>query len=202
MYRTSLLLVVSLFASRSVLAQSCDGYPFTDGINIEESKGSIRIVSTSSAPLSSSDPAAVRTARSGTQASAQAALEQFLTKDIKDPALVLRAVETSPSMRGDAYARRVTAAETATLLAPSASSLTSEIAVLKLCSTKGEVLRLSVVVKPEAMKRAIAAAKGTPVQSPGSSASQQSAQQQAADNGTSWEDVDATEAWPEDKSAE
>ena len=201
MYRTLLLIVVSLLPCRAVLAQSCDGYPFTDGINVEESKGSIRIVSTSSSPLSSSDPATIRAARLGTQGTAQAALEQFLTKDINDPKLVLRAVETAPSMRGDAYSRRVTAAETVTLLAPSASSLTSEIAVLKLCSKKGEVFRLSVVVKPEAMKRAIAAAKGTPVQSTGSSASQQSGQQ-AADDGTSWEDVDATEAWPEDKSAE
>ena len=141
-------------------AQSCNDYPYTDGINIEEVKGFVRILSTSTVPVNGSDASALKAARTLAESQAQAGLHQFLKEDIRRKQSILQAIETTRSMGGDAYKSRVTAAETVISISGNARSLVRDTALFKLCGGKGPEFKATVVVKPEAMKRAIAESKG------------------------------------------
>lgn len=157
---TAASLIVALAAiSAPSFAQSCEGYPYSGGINIEEQKGTARILSTSSVPLGGEGAGALKEARVKAQAQAEAGLRDFLKSDISKNAKVLQAIENTPTMGGDQYDRRNLALESALSISGSAKSLMEEIALFRMCTVKGTELRATVTIKPEAMKRAAGGAK-------------------------------------------
>jgi len=156
---SAISLIAALVSAPTIsVAQSCEGYPYSSGINIEEQKGTARILSTSSVALEGEGAAALKVARDKAQAQAEAGLKDFLKSDVSSNAKVLQAIENTPSMGGDQYERRNTALESALSVSGSAKSLMGEIALFRICTVKGSELRATVVIKPEAMKRAAAAA--------------------------------------------
>lgn len=166
--------VIALTLCPSVaFAQSCANYPYSNGINIEEKGGAVRVLSTVTAPIQGSDEAAAKTAKTKAEAEATAALKKFLSTDIKDSGAVLRALESTPSMFGDHYQERVNAADAVNRIAPQAKTLTSDVALFRLCTIKGAEYRVTVMVRPEAMRKLVGGG-------PGGSAEQPAAQQQTA----------------------
>lgn len=147
-------------------AQSCDGYPYSPGINLEEWKGSLRLLSTASAPLAAAEQQAVKEARGKAESAARAALTEFLSAGIRKNSELLYAVESTPSMKGEAeFERRDVAVALASSIANTANQLVAEIAFFRTCTVPGQEVRATVVVRPEAAKRLLAAANSAqPVQ--------------------------------------
>jgi len=167
-------LALALLPSTAV-AQSCINYPYSNGINIEERNGAVRILSTITTPIQGADDAASKAARAKAEVDAIAALKNFLTSEVTDPKAILKAVESAPSMVGDHYQERVNASDTVNRIAPQAKGLVPDITLFRLCTIKGAEYRVTVAVRPEAMKKAVKGPAQDPTAVPASAQTNTSA---------------------------
>jgi len=137
------------------MGQDCGAYPFTDGMNVEDVQGGIRIISTATSTVTFDDIDSVKDARDEAELEAKAAIARFMSEGIKSDSVIARAVQETKSMQGGAKAAsRNEAISRVKRLASSSAALLRGVVVLGDCYTKGQFVRVSVGLKPETIAQA------------------------------------------------
>ena len=137
------------------MAHSCSDYPYTDGINIENVKGGVKILSTSSATVTFDDVDSVRDARDEAILEAKAAISKFLNEGIKSDEIISKAVNETKTMSGDQkQSVRNETISRVKKLSTSSQSLLRGVVLLGECYTKAREVRVSVGIKPETIDAA------------------------------------------------
>ena len=141
---------LTLALTEASFAASCDDYPYSDGMNVEQVQDGDKIISTATAAVSFDDVDAIKDARDEATLEAKAAIAKFLNEDIHTDEAINRAVSETKSMQGDRKeTQRKQAVERLKKLRNSAQALLRGVVVLGDCYTKGKEYRVSVGVKPE-----------------------------------------------------
>jgi hypothetical protein len=142
----------------TVMAATCDSYPYTNGMNIENVSGGVKILATSAAEVDFDDIDSVGDARTEATLAAKAEISKFFTQTISSEESVSRAIQVTKSMQGNSKtAAREETKKIVKSYANSSRSLLRGVVVLGECYTPGRELRVSVGVKPESVAQAKAA---------------------------------------------
>jgi len=150
-YLSSVLLIIPALS----VGASCDDYPYSDGINIEDVSGGTKILATAAAAVSLDDPASVMDAKDEATLLAKAAISKFLNETISSDETVNKAVNETKSMSGAGKeVQRKEVIERVMTLRNSSKSLLRGVVPLGDCYTKGQLVRVSVGIKPETIKSA------------------------------------------------
>jgi len=147
------------FASMAnqVYAQTvdCSSYPIGEGMSVEEVEGGLKILSTASADVMFDDRSEVQSAMREAQLYAEAAIAEFLNKQIQSEDSLDTAVATQVSVVGDT--KEVNQERLKVQLRSirtEASALLSGVAPLGNCYTAGEYVMFTVGVKPSTIQGA------------------------------------------------
>lgn len=154
-----------LFAALSAPAFSagCDDYPFTQGINVEDVNGGIRIISTAEVSASFDDINSIKDARDEATLEAKGLISGFMSEGIRSDQVINKAVQETKSMQGETKtAIRNEVTQRIKRLASSTQALLRGVVPLGECYTKGAVFRVSVGIKPETIAQAENLAGGMP----------------------------------------
>lgn len=165
-------LVVLILSNGAVLAETCQDYPNTDGINVEAVSNGIKIISTGSAEVLMDDVASMRDGRTEAILQAKADISRFLSEGIQSAESVDRAVQETKSMQGaskDALRKEVVIR--LMHLSSSSSALLRGVVSLGECYTPGKEYRVSVGIKPETLRAAGDVADQIVTGGPGASSS-------------------------------
>ncbi|MBN2900174.1 MAG: hypothetical protein JXO44_15515 [Clostridia bacterium] len=142
-------------------AAGCEAYPYTDGINIEDVNGGVKIIATSSAVVSFDDPASIHDAKEEASLLAKAEISKFLSQTISSDETVAKAVNETKSMSGAGkVVERKETIERVKMLRNSSQALLRGVVTLGDCYTKAHEVRVSVGVKPETINAAGSLAGG------------------------------------------
>src|SRR2546427_8358255 len=95
------ILATALIFSSHAHAENCANYPYTDGINIEDVQGGVKILATASATVSFDDVDAIKDARDEALLEAKAQISHWLSEGIKSDAAISKAVSDTKSMQGE-----------------------------------------------------------------------------------------------------
>lgn len=179
---------LALGIATPVYAQTndCSSYPISEGMSIEEVEGGLKILSTASADVMFDDRGEVQSAMREAQLYAEAAIAEFLNKQIQSEDSLDTAVATQVSVVGDI--KEVNQERLKVQLRSirtEASALLSGVAPLGNCYTAGEYVMFTVGVKPSTIAGA--------AQLGGDMAASVTTQQNAsADNGSAVPKTDAS----------
>lgn len=192
-----LILVVNLaFFSTCAIAQpkqSCEDYPYGQGIDVQAENGGTKILSTGRAAVSMDDVDPIMDAQEEATMKAKAQIAKFLNEDIQSDSTITKVV--NESKQSDGTVKKVNRDELIArvkTLRNSTSALLRGVVPLGSCYTKAREYRVTVGLKPET----IAAAERT-AGAINSSVSRQPASQtgqtggSAADSGKSSSGSDA-----------
>jgi hypothetical protein len=136
-------------------AQSCEQYPYSDGMSIENVNGGVKIIATGSASVSSNDRDSVRDAKEEATLEAKAIISKFFNEDMKSDSSIKKVVNETKSMQGDQKSNtRNETIERIKSLQNSSQSLLKGVVMLGDCYTKGDEVRVSVGLKPESIATA------------------------------------------------
>lgn len=133
----------------------CSSYPIGEGMSIEEVEGGLKILSTASADVMFDDRSEVQAAMREAQLYAEAAIAEFLNKQIQSEDSLDTAVATQVSVVGDT--KEVNQERLKVQLRSirtEASALLSGVAPLGNCYTAGEYVMFTVGVKPSTIQGA------------------------------------------------
>ncbi|CAG0991805.1 hypothetical protein ANRL3_02826 [Anaerolineae bacterium] len=147
--------ITALIAASNAFAGSCDDYPYSIGMNVEDAKGGTKIVATQSASVSFDDVDSIKDAHDDATMEAKAMISKFMTETISSDEAVSRAVNETKSMTGNE--KKVLRQETINRvkqLRNSSRALLRGVVVLGDCYTKGREVRVSVGIKPETIAQA------------------------------------------------
>jgi hypothetical protein len=149
--KTVAIALVGLVSTYSnVHAEGCDDYPFIQGINVEDVKGGIRIISTAEVSVSFDDIDSIKDARDEATLEAKSLISAFMSEGIRSDQAINKAVQETKSMQGEAKtAARKEVTERVKRLASSSQALLRGVVPLGECYTKGRVFRVTVGIKPE-----------------------------------------------------
>ena len=89
------VLALAAGAAGSAHGASCDDYPYTDGINIEDVAGGTKILATSSVSVTFDDVDSVQDARDEATMEAKSLISKFMSEDIMSDEMVNRVVAES-----------------------------------------------------------------------------------------------------------
>lgn len=154
MNRSAFLLLLGIAPVISYGA-GCEDYPYSEGINIEDVAGGTKILATGEASVSFDDIDAVRDAKDEATLVAKAAISKFLTETIAYDEAINKAVNETKSMSGAGKEnQREEVINRVKSLRNSSKSLLRGVVPLADCYTKGQVVRVSVGLKPETIKTA------------------------------------------------
>ena len=153
---TKFILMLGCIAIPSTsFAASCDDYPFTDGINIEDVAGGTKILATATASVSFDDVDSVMDAKDEATLLAKAAIAKFMTEGITSDETLNKAVNETKSMSGQGKdAQRTEVIDRVKAIRSSSKALLRGVVPLAECYTKGQWVRVSVGIKPETINSA------------------------------------------------
>jgi hypothetical protein len=147
--------VISTYAYAHAQSQGCDDYPFTQGINVEDVNGGIRIIATAAESVSFDDVDSIKDARDEATLEAKSLISEFMSEGIRSDQEVNTAVEDTKSLQGDnKVATRTEVTQRLKRLASSSQALLRGVVPLGECYTKGKEFRVSVGIKPETIAAA------------------------------------------------
>lgn len=150
-----------ILVSNSVNAASCEEYPYTDGINVENVQGGVKIISTASTSVSFDDVSAIKSARDEAMMESKVYISKFLTEGIKSDETISKAINETVSMQGTSKsAERKEVTETLKKMQNSSQALLRGVVPLGDCYTKARELRVSVGIKPDTINQAGSLATG------------------------------------------
>lgn len=136
-------------------AQSCSDYPYTDGINIEDSGEGLKILSTASVGVDFDDLDSIADARREATLIAKTEIQRFFSETVQVDERITKAIEVTKVMQGDGKATlREETKITVKSLFSSSAGLLRGVLPLGECYTEGEQLRVTVGVKPETISQA------------------------------------------------
>lgn len=139
----------------ATIASSCNDYPYTDGINIEDLSGGTKILATATASVSFDDVDSVMDAKDEATLLAKAAIAKFMTEGITSDETLNKAVNETKSMSGQGKeAQRTEVIERVKAIRSSSKALLRGVVPLADCYTKGQMVRVSVGIKPETINSA------------------------------------------------
>lgn len=145
-----------IFLTPSIsIGAGCDDYPYSDGINIEDVAGGTKILATATASVSFDDVDAVMDARDEATLLAKAAISKFMTDGITNDEALNKAVNETKSMSGQGKeAQRKEVIDRVKTIRSSSKALLRGAVPLADCYTKGQLVRVSVGIKPETITSA------------------------------------------------
>ncbi len=155
MNRPIVSILAALFAgfisvTSTQASESCAGYPYLSGKEVESTGTGLKILATAAAPVSFSDVSSVRDAREEAELEAKAMIAKFLAEEIKSDSAISRTVNESISMRGESKeAVRNETVQRLRTLRNSAQALLRGVVILGGCHTPGSEVRVTVGLKPE-----------------------------------------------------
>lgn len=152
-----LAFLANLLTPNLSLAASCDDYPYTDGITVEDVPGFSmpKILSTASSSVTFDDISAVKDARDEALLEAKATIAKFLNEGIKSDETITKAVNQSVHMQGqEKQTVRKEVTDKIKRLQSSSQALLRGVVPLGDCYTKGKELRVTVGLKPETLQQA------------------------------------------------
>ena len=150
-----ILLISGVILPGFTLAASCDDYPYTDNVNAEDVAGGTKIISTATASVAVDDIDSVMDAKDEATLLAKAAISKFLSETISSDETVNKVVNETKSMSGaDKVALRKEVVERLKTLRNSSKALLRGVVPLGECYTKGQMVRVSVGIKPETINSA------------------------------------------------
>ncbi len=156
--RVSMRMVLGLLAvtlTGPAFGADCNDYPFTQGINVEDVDGGIRIIATAEVTVSFDDIDSIKDARDEATLEAKSLISGFMSEGIRSEQEIKKAVQETKSMQGEAKtAVRNEVIERVKRLASSTHALLRGAVPLGECYTKGKVFRASVGIKPETIAQA------------------------------------------------
>ncbi len=136
-------------------AATCQDYPNSEGINVENVSNGIKVVSTSAASVLMDDVDSIRDARTEATLQAKAEISKFLSEGIQSADVVDKAVQETKSMQGSSKsAMRKEVVDRLTHLSSVSAALLRGVIVLGECYTPGREFRISVGLKPETLQAA------------------------------------------------
>jgi hypothetical protein len=136
-------------------AASCEEYPYTDGINVEDVQGGVKIISTASTSVSFDDVSAIKSARDEAMMEAKSYISKFLNEGIKSEETISKAINETVTMKGQSKeAERKEVKEILKKMQNSSQALLRGVVPLGDCYTKARELRVSVGVKPDTINQA------------------------------------------------
>ncbi len=136
-------------------AASCEEYPYTDGINVENVQGGVKIISTASTAVSFDDVSAIKSARDEAMMEAKSYISKFLNEGIKSDETISKAINETVTMKGQSKeAERKEVKEILKKMQNSSQALLRGVVPLGDCYTKARELRVSVGVKPDTINQA------------------------------------------------
>ena len=149
------LACVLIGISSAANAESCEEYPFSQGINIEDVDGGTRIVATAAVSVSFDDIDAIKDARDEATLEAKSLIAQFMSEGVRSEQEITKAVEETKSMQGDnkINTRNELVTRVKTLTGRS-QALLRGVVPLGECYTKGKEFRASVGIKPKTIASA------------------------------------------------
>ncbi len=141
--------------SSLAFSASCDEYPYTDGINVENVQGGVKIISTASTSVSFDDVSAIKSARDEAMMEAKSYISKFLNEGIKSDETISKAINETVTMKGQSKeAERKEVKEILKKMQNSSQALLRGVVPLGDCYTKARELRVSVGVKPDTINQA------------------------------------------------
>jgi len=154
--RFTSIIAITLLATPSIAhAASCEDYPFTQGINVEDVNGGTRIIATAEVTVSFDDIDSIKDARDEATLEAKSLISGFMSEGIRSDQTINKAVQETKSMQGEAKtAVRNEVIERVKRLGSSTQALLRGVVPLGECYTKGKVFRASVGIKPETIAQA------------------------------------------------
>ena len=150
-YPAAALLAILGSLSNAVHAQAndCSSYPISEGMSIEEVDGGLKILSTASADVLFDDRTEVQSALREAQLYAEAAIAEFLNKQIQSEDSLETTVNTQVTVVGEAKELNQERLKVQLRsIRTEASALLSGVAPLGNCYTSGEYVMFTVGVKP------------------------------------------------------
>lgn len=141
--------LLSILNTAQAQTADCSSYPASEGMSIEEVEGGLKILSTASADVMFDDRSEVQAAMREAQLYAEAAIAEFLNKQIQSEDSLDTAVATQVSVVGET--KEVNQERLKVQLRSirtEASALLSGVAPLGNCYTSGEYVMFTVGVKP------------------------------------------------------
>ncbi len=144
-----------LSVSSIATAASCEEYPYTDGINVEDVQGGVKIISTASTSVAFDDVSAIKSARDEAMMEAKSYISKFLNEGIKSDETISKAINETVTMKGQSKeAERKEVKEILKKMQNSSQALLRGVVPLGDCYTKARELRVSVGVKPDTINQA------------------------------------------------
>jgi len=156
------VLALAAGAAGSAHGASCDDYPYTDGINIEDVAGGTKILATSSVSVTFDDVDSVQDARDEATMEAKSLISKFMSEDSKfmsedimSDEMVNRVVAESKvaTAEGKTATREELVIRVKTLR-NSSQALLRGVVMLGDCYTPERELRVSVGIKPDTIRSA------------------------------------------------
>ncbi|MEN9807325.1 MAG: hypothetical protein RL756_1845 [Pseudomonadota bacterium] len=149
------VLALAAGAAGSAHGASCDDYPYTDGINIEDVAGGTKILATSSVSVTFDDVDSVQDARDEATMEAKSLISKFMSEDIMSDEMVNRVVAESKvaTAEGKTATREELVIRVKTLR-NSSQALLRGVVMLGDCYTPERELRVSVGIKPDTIRSA------------------------------------------------
>ncbi len=139
----------------SMAAEGCEQYPQTDGISVQETPLGPKIMSTASVTVAMDDNAEVLDAMKEAEMTAKAGIAKFFNETIHTDESIDKAVETNIQIVGDQKATtKNTLKKQLTSIKNSAQALLKGVVRLGDCYTKGDLVKVTVGVKPETIAAA------------------------------------------------
>jgi hypothetical protein len=154
-YSLCIAVVLVSMSNSAFSQQSCENYPYTDGINVEDVQGGTKIIATGSASVSFDDIDSIKDAREEAELEAKAAISKFMTEGIKSESTIAKVVNESKSTSGEQSERiRKELITRVKNLGNTSQALLRGAVPLGDCYTKAREVRVSVGMKPETIKAA------------------------------------------------
>lgn len=142
-------------SSSSLAADGCEQYPQTDGLNVQETPLGPKIMSTATVTVAINDIDEVMDAMKEAELTAKSAIAKFFNETIKSEESIDKAVETDIQIVGDQKSTtKSTLKKQLTSISNSSQALLKGVVKLGDCHTKGELVRVTVGVKPETIASA------------------------------------------------
>lgn len=136
-------------------AASCANYPYTNGINIENVAGGVKILSTASVAVDFDDVDSISDARREATLTAKTEIRKFFSEMVRTEESITRAIQVTKSMQGESKSvLREETKRTVKSISSSSAGLLQGVVPLGECYTAGREFRVSVGVKPQTISQA------------------------------------------------
>lgn len=136
-------------------AASCTSYPYTNGINIENVAGGVKILSTASVSVDFDDVDSINDARREATLTAKTEIKKLFSEMVRTDESITRAIQVTKSMQGESKSvLREETKRTVKSLSSSSAGLLQWVVPLGECYTAGREFRVSVGVKQQTISQA------------------------------------------------